>query len=30
VYEIGYELNCRPDWVRVPIQGVLQLLGPKE
>ena len=30
VYEIGYELNSRPDWVRVPIRGILQLLGPKE
>jgi maltose alpha-D-glucosyltransferase/alpha-amylase len=29
IYEIGYELNNRPDWVRVPIQGVLQMLaGP--
>ena len=25
VYEIGYELNNRPDWVRVPLQGILQL-----
>ncbi len=27
VYEIGYELNNRPDWVRVPIQGILRLLA---
>ena len=27
VYELGYELNNRPDWVRIPVQGVLQLLG---
>jgi len=26
VYEIGYELNNRPDWVRVPLQGILQLM----
>ena len=27
VYEIGYELNNRPDWVKVPLQGILQLMG---
>jgi maltose alpha-D-glucosyltransferase/alpha-amylase len=27
VYELGYELNNRPDWVRIPLQGILQLLG---
>ena len=26
VYEIGYELNNRPDWLKVPLQGVLQLM----
>jgi maltose alpha-D-glucosyltransferase/alpha-amylase len=26
-YEIQYELNNRPDWVRVPLSGLLQLLG---
>ena len=26
VYELGYELNNRPDWVKVPLQGILQLL----
>ncbi|OGO24493.1 MAG: maltose alpha-D-glucosyltransferase [Chloroflexi bacterium RBG_16_50_9] len=26
VYEIGYELNNRPEWVRVPIQGILQVM----
>lgn len=30
VYEIGYELNHRPDWVRVPLQGILQLLEAEE
>jgi maltose alpha-D-glucosyltransferase / alpha-amylase len=27
VYELGYELNNRPDWLRVPIAGIEQLLG---
>ena len=26
VYELGYELNNRPDWVRIPLQGILQQL----
>ncbi len=26
IYELGYELNNRPDWVKVPLQGILQLL----
>ncbi len=26
VYEIGYELNNRPDWLSVPLQGILQLI----
>jgi maltose alpha-D-glucosyltransferase/alpha-amylase len=26
VYELGYELNNRPDWLKVPLQGLLQLL----
>ncbi len=26
IYEVGYELNNRPDWVRIPLQGILQLL----
>jgi predicted trehalose synthase len=29
-YEIGYELNNRPDWVHVPLEGMLQLLGARE
>ena len=27
VYEVRYELNNRPDWVRVPAIGILRLLG---
>jgi len=26
VYELGYELNNRPEWVKIPLEGVLQLL----
>jgi maltose alpha-D-glucosyltransferase/alpha-amylase len=26
VYELNYELNNRPDWVRIPLRGILQLL----
>ena len=26
-YELGYELNNRPDWVKLPLEGILQLLG---
>ena len=25
-YELAYELNNRPDWVRIPLQGILDLL----
>ena len=24
-YELGYELNNRPDWVAIPLQGMLAL-----
>jgi maltose alpha-D-glucosyltransferase/alpha-amylase len=27
-YEIGYELNNRPEWLKVPVHGILQLLEP--
>src|SRR5438093_11934430 len=26
VYEIGYELNNRPDWVIIPIRGIKHIL----
>jgi maltose alpha-D-glucosyltransferase/alpha-amylase len=27
IYELGYELNNRPDWVWIPLRGILQILG---
>jgi maltose alpha-D-glucosyltransferase/alpha-amylase len=27
LYELNYELNNRPDWVRIPLRGVLSLLS---
>jgi len=30
IYELNYELNNRPDWVGLPLQGILQLLETKE
>jgi len=26
LYEVGYELNNRPDWVNIPLQGIIQML----
>jgi maltose alpha-D-glucosyltransferase/alpha-amylase len=26
LYEVAYELNNRPDWVRIPLRGILSLL----
>ena len=26
LYEVGQELKNRPDWTRIPLQGVLQLM----
>lgn len=28
VYELGYELNNRPDWAGIPLQALLDLLAP--
>lgn len=28
IYELDYELNNRPDWVRIPLQGIKTLLQP--
>ena len=30
IYELGYELNNRPDWVRIPITGILHVMGSIE
>ena len=30
VYELGYELNNRPDWIQIPLQGIMQLIQPAE
>jgi maltose alpha-D-glucosyltransferase/alpha-amylase len=30
IYEIGYELNNRPDWLSVPLQGILQVMKSEE
>ena len=27
-YELRYELDNRPDWVRVPLRGLSDILGP--
>jgi maltose alpha-D-glucosyltransferase/alpha-amylase len=27
LYELNYELNNRPDWVRIPLRGILDLLN---
>ncbi|MEZ4522983.1 MAG: hypothetical protein R3A46_15300 [Thermomicrobiales bacterium] len=30
VYEIGYEMNNRPDWTAIPVRGILNLLEEQE
>jgi len=27
IYELGYELNNRPDWIGIPLQGILDLVA---
>jgi len=27
IYELGYELNNRPDWVTIPLHGIEQIMG---
>jgi trehalose synthase-fused probable maltokinase len=29
VYELRYELNNRPDWVKIPVAGIARLLEPE-
>jgi maltose alpha-D-glucosyltransferase/alpha-amylase len=26
LYELRYELNLRPDWVRIPLRGILDVV----
>jgi len=28
LYELGYELNSRPEWVHIPLRGLLRLVPP--
>jgi len=28
LYELRYELNSRPDWVRIPLRGILEVVNP--
>jgi maltose alpha-D-glucosyltransferase / alpha-amylase len=28
LYEVGYELNNRPDWIQIPLEGILQIVEP--
>jgi maltose alpha-D-glucosyltransferase/alpha-amylase len=30
LYELHYELNSRPDWVRIPLWGILPLVRPAD
>jgi len=30
IYELGYELNNRPDWVAVPVASIARLLEAPE
>jgi maltose alpha-D-glucosyltransferase/alpha-amylase len=27
VYELGYDIDNRPDWVRIPVEGIRELMG---
>jgi len=29
IYELGYELNNRPEWLLIPLRGILQVLANK-
>jgi len=29
LYELAYELKSRPDWVRIPLAGVLRFIAPR-
>ena len=30
LYELGYELNNRPDWIDIPIQGIREIMGTSD
>ena len=30
IYELNYELNNRPDWVQIPLQGIADLLAHRD
>ena len=30
LYELRYELDNRPDWVGIPLKGLLGLIGARE
>jgi maltose alpha-D-glucosyltransferase/alpha-amylase len=30
LYELGYELDNRPTWMRIPVQGILDLIAPEK
>jgi maltose alpha-D-glucosyltransferase/alpha-amylase len=30
VYELDYELNNRPDWANLPLQGILELMNEQD
>ena len=30
IYEVGYEMNNRPDWVDIPLEGIKEILGSAE
>jgi maltose alpha-D-glucosyltransferase/alpha-amylase len=30
IYELGYELNNRPTWVGIPLEGIVRLLAARE
>ena len=30
LYELGYEIDNRPDWIRIPVGGILRLVEESE
>lgn len=30
IYELGYELNGRPDWIKIPLKGIEQVINELE